>query len=944
MNNIITAVFTSGNSYTRLSGAWQYDYGQVLRLQGLQLPPAVEVHFSLTETGGESVTRIGVTQDGVTDVPVPDSLLENGNASHDYTIYVFLYLADGSAGNTEYKISLQVRSRPRPEVPGAPEEPGLFREAIEAVNKVAERAETAAGEAASSAVSADKSATEASGAATAAVKTEERIKQLEEDIKKVGQDAEDAVKQQETASKQAVTAHTDTEITLMQKAATEAESDLGESIRDAGTVKTQLDGSVEDAGSVQKALDNSISDAGDSKTALDKSIGDAGMAKTQLDKSIEGAGTGKTALDKSIGDARTLKTELDDDITAGSQLKTDLKTAGDTAVKAIRDEAETQLDKVQHASDDIIADREQIGQNKTDIEQLNANKADKTALADTNKELANARREIRVLNKVSQGVLWEFEVDSQNAYTRQVPTGAYAAAVESIGGQTVAWNQYGQLSNLIRTNKCNAVKSEESEFGRKVTFTVTEAGTGLNWNGVDSGMPYVPDHYIYVSAIVDVPKATRYGFYSIGDKSEKDLSVGKNKLSVVEKFKTLPESQGKFFALLLKMDSAGYEVGDVATIEDWVFVDLTRLFGTGNEPVDALDPRIAWIDYYVNKYSGYNVGELVSASVREIDFLGSNLLDEDELIQGMYLLNVGAVPTISPDEVNRFVSTNFIPISREANEIVIKSEKANGRYTNWMGFLDYKKRVISAGAWKYNTPISKPFGTRYVLFRFSIAKNTGDLSPGDIANADFQINVGTIATDYSPYKSENLLIPEKVQSLPGYGWSAGDAQNTVERTEDGWQYVQRVGSVDLGKLTYRYRGDIAKGLFSTEEMKDYKYYNAAKTLCGRYGFGTTVNGVDNTETDKSTYLYYNNNVPDSRLLYIKDSSFTDAAVLKKALSGEQLYYELATPIVTDISDIMATEALIFETEQTGSITMKNGAELYVPADIQYTVKLSEVVK
>lgn len=386
MSNIITAVFTPGNAYTRLSGAWQYDYGQVLRIQGLQLPPAVEVHFSLTETGGEAVTRIGVTQDGVTDVPVPDSLLENANASHDYTIYAFLYLANGSAGNTEYKISLQVRSRPRPEVPGSPEEPELFREAVEAVNKAADRAETAAGEAAGSAVAADESATKAGEAADAAINTETRIKNLEQEIKKVGQDAEDAVRQQETASKQAVTDHTDVEIGRMQQAVKEADDGIKESLKDAGTAKVQLDGSVEDAGTAKTALDKSIEDASTGKAALDASVTKAGTAKTALDKSIADATAGKTALDKTNQTATSLKTELEKDITAGSQLKTDLKTAGDTAMKAIQDEAATQLDKVQHASDDIIADLEQIAQNKDDIEALsktvNANIPDDDVVGD----------------------------------------------------------------------------------------------------------------------------------------------------------------------------------------------------------------------------------------------------------------------------------------------------------------------------------------------------------------------------------------------------------------------------------------------------------------------------------------------------------------------------------------------------------------------------------
>ncbi len=53
---------------------WQYDYGQILRIQGLNLPPAVEIHFALQKTGGTSKNRIGITKDGVTDVPIPDSM------------------------------------------------------------------------------------------------------------------------------------------------------------------------------------------------------------------------------------------------------------------------------------------------------------------------------------------------------------------------------------------------------------------------------------------------------------------------------------------------------------------------------------------------------------------------------------------------------------------------------------------------------------------------------------------------------------------------------------------------------------------------------------------------------------------------------------------------------------------------------------------------------
>ena len=124
-----------------VTGLDQYDYGQVLRIQGLNLPTAVEIHFGLEETGGTTTTRIGLTKDGVTDVPIPDSMLENGNTSLDYTIYAFIYLTDETSGKTVHRIRIQVKARSKPELLNKPEDKELFQKAIEAVNQSAKEAE-----------------------------------------------------------------------------------------------------------------------------------------------------------------------------------------------------------------------------------------------------------------------------------------------------------------------------------------------------------------------------------------------------------------------------------------------------------------------------------------------------------------------------------------------------------------------------------------------------------------------------------------------------------------------------------------------------------------------------------------------------------------------------------------------------------------------------------
>ena len=125
-------------NYTTLD---QYDYGQILRIQGLKLPKTVEVHFSTQETGGTSITRVGVTKDGVTDVLIPDSVLENGDTTQNYSIFAFVYITDATSGKTEYRARLEVKARPKPEVPGGNDNPDVFRDAVLAVRESALKAE-----------------------------------------------------------------------------------------------------------------------------------------------------------------------------------------------------------------------------------------------------------------------------------------------------------------------------------------------------------------------------------------------------------------------------------------------------------------------------------------------------------------------------------------------------------------------------------------------------------------------------------------------------------------------------------------------------------------------------------------------------------------------------------------------------------------------------------
>lgn len=143
---VITALFEEDN-YCKVSGLWQYDYGQILSIEGLNLPKIVEIHFSLDDKNGDTITRIGLTENSITTVHIPDVLLENNDITSNYNMYAFIYIANSVEGNTEYRITMPVKARPKPNVSGSLEEPEIFHEVVGAVNKAASETEQAKKEA-----------------------------------------------------------------------------------------------------------------------------------------------------------------------------------------------------------------------------------------------------------------------------------------------------------------------------------------------------------------------------------------------------------------------------------------------------------------------------------------------------------------------------------------------------------------------------------------------------------------------------------------------------------------------------------------------------------------------------------------------------------------------------------------------------------------------------
>lgn len=216
--------------------------------------------------------------------------------------------------------------------------------------------------------------------------------------------------------------------------------------------------------------------------------------------------------------------------------------------------------------------------------------------------------------------------------------------------------------------------------------------------------------------------------------------------------------------------------------------------------------------------------------------------------------------------------------------------------------------------------------------------------------------------DYYPYNAGEIVsagvtevavgetthtIPEAIRNLPGYGWSAGTAKNYIDYENK--KYYKCVDSMDLGAVRWQVETSPAFGAYFSTFVDSKKFKKIGdftqkrhNILCEKY---ITVKRDTKEYVDKTILLDGTTAIVTQ--IQVKDTAYTDAATFKQAMQGVMLYYELETPIVTDISTLIPDDFLRNLTvEAGGSITFKNDNgddyRIPVPSEEEYVVKLSEI--
>ena len=566
-----------------------------------------------------------------------------------------------------------------------------------------------------------------------------------------------------------------------------------------------------------------------------------------------------------------------------------------------RTAAETAAQTAQSIADSLPEDY------TTAVAKIAENTAEIANVKLTDKEL---QRRVNALYSIGQGITHQFETDSGTAYAKTVPTGAKLMSIKSVGGRSITFNQMYKKFDYVSGGILNCKPIFKShKYLLRVDYSVSE-NTKV---------------YLYFRDAKYTAETNR--------QIVKNVAAGSGKISWITSPLGEHSDGGDFGVFRMVTDSDGSQKLDTSPFSNHEIFDLTTMFGSRNEPSTVED----FLKFFPADYYPYNAGEIVSAGTESIIEQGRNLWDE--------VWGVGSINSSSGN--NEFskeaiYSKNYTPIAPNSTHIFVYAGSAKFENVKTR-FYDYNKNYIGYndkdGQTVYpNKKFITPSDAFYV--RFTLPPSYGNAYKNDIA-----LIAGSSGA-YAPYHSNVYQIPEAIKALPGYGWSAGTARNYVDYENQ--RYVQCVGSVDLGTLTWTAGGGISsQTVFIASSRKicgqklSYNSAIASNILCSKY----LAKSQNEVWSDAAPVGIATNATIDG-YVYVNDTAYTDATAFKQAMQGVMLYYELETPIVTDISDLIDDDFLRnIEVEAGGSVTFKNGNDSYhipVPSEEEYIVKLSEV--
>lgn len=480
-----------------------------------------------------------------------------------------------------------------------------------------------------------------------------------------------------------------------------------------------------------------------------------------------------------------------------------------------------------------------------------------------------------------------------------------AAYIKELQGNAVVWNQ------LVQAFENATEKPYETEytFGVNNSITIKDwyAYRPFRWN---IGAKRLHGHKML--ALFDYKNTidSQLLYVELGGESSSSVRTG-----AVAFFHTANIRFDNLYADYFTLYLADTRNGDI-TISNLQLIDLTLMFGAGNEPT-TIEEYNSRKPIVADEYA-YNNGEVIAFNGDAVKSVGDNALNIDG--RNERVVDEEWEPHI-PRQFDENVWYNGVSANGYGGtwaqgSFAVKDGKVTGvadRTSYGVGFavrlLPDEEYYISAkntqgdvvigvydkeGVWlhgtqyvsgeKFTTPSNAAWGLVVVraLDDFNLNVDVSDIML-TLVHSGWKVDTDA---GYQPYWADTLQIDSRIREAFPQGMHKWDKVYN----KDGKGYIVKgTGVVDLGTLGWASVDD--NHFFASHVLGNCGYGNI---LCAKYTIG--IGQFSNME-DKTI----GNNVekPYNEYLFVRDDAYTDTASFKAAMAGVMLYYELAEPTIEE---------------------------------------------
>lgn len=328
-------------------------------------------------------------------------------------------------------------------------------------------------------------------------------------------------------------------------------------------------------------------------------------------QAVEAAGNAQTYMEQTGQIKADAQTMLDNASQAMADVITKAKADIDVQGAEIITQATAQANMAQSAADGI---RDTADTLQADNEHLKA-------------ELKHANRRISVLYDLGKGITHRYETDSDVAYSKAIPSGAKVMDVKLIGGKSVVGNNQILLRKFDKEVNGVHVKFDSAKSSITLTGTLTDINYSIPL--FNDSIPITPRHKYYKENQTAIKLSYRILEAAGGNSTSWST---RNAAEIL----TAPDNA--HFSVCYMYSNVEYPGPPVGTVFNETFnailVDLTQMFGAGNEPTLEQCREI-----FANESYPYNAGTLTSADVTAVQ-VGDNVI---QLPNSISLKSAGSV-------------------------------------------------------------------------------------------------------------------------------------------------------------------------------------------------------------------------------------------------------------------------------------------------------------